>query len=186
MASDDSKMADKAQSLHAPMEWAQRKDKLYVTVDVEDCSEPQIELTETSLTFKARGGAEKKWYEAKIEFFKEVDPKESKYTVLPRNVPFVIKKKEEGHFWPRLIKDKVKVHWIRTDFNKWKDEDDSDYEDESGDMDLEAMMSKMGGLGGMDNPMGMMNNMGGMGMGGQEDGGKESEDSDDEDLPDLE
>lgn len=25
--------------------------------------------------FRARGGAEKKWYEAKVEFFKEVDPK---------------------------------------------------------------------------------------------------------------
>jgi hypothetical protein len=44
------------QSLHAPMEWAQRKDKLFITVDVEDCSEPQIELTETSLTFKYVAG----------------------------------------------------------------------------------------------------------------------------------
>nr|XP_034308614.1 co-chaperone protein daf-41 isoform X3 [Crassostrea gigas] len=153
MASGDSKMADKDKALHAPMEWAQRKDKLYLTIDVDDVVEPQIELTETTLTFRARGGAEKKWYEAKVEFFKEVDPK---------------------------------VHWIKTDFNKWKDEDDSDYEDDTGDMDLEAMMSKMGGLGGMDNPMGMMNNMGGMGMDGPDVGGRDSEDSDDEDLPDLE
>lgn len=42
-------------------------------------------------------------------FFVCFSYQESKYTVLPRNVPFVIKKKEEGHFWPRLIKDKVKV-----------------------------------------------------------------------------
>ena len=33
----------------------------------------------------------------------------------------------------------LQVHWIKTDFNKWKDEDDSDYEDDTGDMDLEAV-----------------------------------------------
>lgn len=41
-----------------------------------------------------------------------------------------------------LISFGLQVHWIRTDFNKWKDEDDSDYEDESGDMDLEAVSGK--------------------------------------------
>lgn len=34
------------------MEWAQRKDKLYLTIDVDDVVEPQIELTETTLTFR--------------------------------------------------------------------------------------------------------------------------------------
>lgn len=41
-----------SKSLHAPMEWAQRKDKLYLTIDVDDVVEPQIELTETTLTFR--------------------------------------------------------------------------------------------------------------------------------------
>lgn len=55
-----------------------------------------------------------------------------------------------------------KFHWIKIDFNKWKDEDDSD--DEAGPMgggggggmgmpgaggDFEEMMRQMGGLGGV-------------------------------------
>ena len=31
-------------------------------------------------------------------------------------------------------------HWLKTDFNKWKDEDDSDV-DEAGDQNFEAVRS---------------------------------------------
>ncbi|KAL5007183.1 hypothetical protein ScPMuIL_015989 [Solemya velum] len=147
--------------------WAQRKDKIYLTLNLEDCKDPKIQLTETQLTFRSKGGPDKEVYEFTVEFYKEVDPNQSKYTVLPRNVPFVLIKKEDGPYWPRLFKDTVKVHWLKTDFNKWKDEDDSDV-DEKDDMNLEDMMNSMGGLGG--------------------DPGldEKEEDSDDEDLPDLE
>ena len=37
---------------------------------------------------------------------------------------------EEGPYWSRLLEDKTKVHWLKVDFNKWKDEDDSENEDE--------------------------------------------------------
>ncbi|VDI03200.1 cytosolic prostaglandin-E synthase [Mytilus galloprovincialis] len=178
------KMADQEQVLHTPMEWAQRKDRVLLTIVLEDCKEPNIEITDTGLHFKGKGGTENKLHEAKIEFFKEIDSKESKYAVLPRHISLILKKKDatEEHFWPRLLKEKTKVHWLKTDFNKWKDEDDSDYEGAgggeggAGDMDLESMMQNMGGMGGM----------GGMDAGGDMENDKESSDSDDEDLPDLE
>lgn len=159
------------------MEWAQRKDRILLTIMLGDCKKPTIELTDTTLYFNGKGGPENKLHEAKIEFFKEIDTKESKYAVLPRHITLVLRKKDatEEHFWPRLLKEKAKVHWLKTDFNKWKDEDDSDYEGGGpGDMDLESMMQNMGGMGGMDGGMGDMGNE------------KESSDSDDEDLPDLE
>jgi prostaglandin-E synthase len=76
---------------------------------------------------------------------------------------------EEGPYWARLLADKTKAHWLKVDFGKWKDEDDSDAEGEGGAPgggggggDLEEMMKNMGGLGG-----GGMGGMGGMpGMGG--------------------
>lgn len=45
------------------------------------------------------------------------------------------------NIWPEgyVVAVFMQVHWIKTDFNKWKDEDDSDYEDDTGDMDLEAV-----------------------------------------------
>ena len=35
----------------------------------------------------------------------------------------------EGPYWPSLMKDKKKVHWLKIDFNRWRDEDDSEPED---------------------------------------------------------
>jgi prostaglandin-E synthase len=35
------------------------------------------------------------------------------------------------------VKEKNKYHWLKTDFNKWKDEDES--EDEEGGQDLEEV-----------------------------------------------
>jgi hypothetical protein len=43
-------------------------------------------------------------------------------------IEFALEKKETGPFWERLLKEKTKYHWLKTDFNKWKDEDESDVE----------------------------------------------------------
>merc|ERR1712045_94651 len=113
----------------------------------------------------------------------------SKYAVRERVIEFALEKKESGPYWERLLKDKTKMHWLRVDFNKWREEDESD--DEAGGGDLEQMMSQMGGMGGMPGMGGMgggmpdMSKMGaGMGRPSLDDLDAE-EDSDDEELPDL-
>lgn len=152
-------------SRNPPVLWAQRKDKLFVTIRVEDCNDPNIDLQESKLIFKGTGGAEKNLYEVTIPFCEAVIPQESKKSLGARELYFVIKKKEEA-WWPRLLKEKVKTHWLKTDFSKWKDEDDSDPDDGADDFSLNEMMNKMGGVG--------------------EDADENEEDSDDESLPDLE
>jgi hypothetical protein len=47
-----------------------------------------------------------------------------------RNIELILKKKDDGPYWQQLTKEKQKFHWLKVDFNKWKDEDDS--EDEGG------------------------------------------------------
>ena len=65
--------------------------------------------------------------------------KKSKFAVRDRVIEFPLEKKELG-YWPRLCKDKTKQHWLKIDFNKWKDEDDeSDEEGGQGGQDLEAV-----------------------------------------------
>lgn len=66
---------------------------------------------------------------------------------------------------------------MKSDFNKWKDEDDSDGEFDGAGGDFEEMMRQMGGLGG-----------GGAGAGkpSLDDLDSPEGDSDDEELPDLE
>lgn len=54
--------------------WAQREDKVFLTVAVEEIEKPDIKLEENSLSFvgTAKNGQK---YELNIEFFKEVDTK---------------------------------------------------------------------------------------------------------------
>jgi len=190
--------------------WAQRPNLVFLTVCLEDCDKPDIKVESDSLHFKGVGGPDKKPHEVTMKFFKEIDAEKSKYAVRPRVIEFALEKKEAGPYWDRLLADKSKQHWLKIDFNKWKDEDES--EDEEGGQNLEDMMRNMGGLGGggMGGMPGMpgMGGMGGMpgmpGMGGMpgmpdmskmggnmerpslDDLDAEGDDSDDEDLPDLE
>jgi len=194
--------------------WAQRPGLIFLTVCLEDCKEPKIEVKPDYLKFQGSGGADKKDHEVTIEFLKEIDPDKSKFAVKERVIEFALEKKESGPYWERLLKDKTKQHWLRIDFNKWVDEDGSDDEEGApggggggaGGANLEQMMAQMGGLGGMGGMGGMpgmggmggMPGMGGMGgmpdMGGMGGGGMDrpdlddldAEDSDDEELPDLE
>merc|ERR1711935_645024 len=151
--------------------WAQRTDKVYLTINIEDAKDTSIELLADRLVFSAKGGVNDQKYEVTLEFFGELDAENSKYLVQSRNIPMVLVKKEEK-YWDRLLKEKTKRHFVKTDFDKWRDGDDSDFE-EGNDMQLEDMMKQMGNFNGAD-------------AGGYPEGDEEEEDSDDEGLPDLE
>lgn len=157
--------------LHPSVMWAQRPHLVFITINVSDCENPEIKVEKDSLYFKGVGGPDKKTYEAKLTFFKEINTETVKYAVRPRCIEFALEKVEEGPYWDRLLKDSLKQHWLKVDFSKWKNEDDSDEEGGApggqGGGDLEEMMRNMGGLGGGMGGMPGMGGMGGMpGMGG--------------------
>ncbi|PAA57655.1 hypothetical protein BOX15_Mlig002721g1 [Macrostomum lignano] len=159
--------------------WAQRKDKLYVTICLEDVQNKKLELTDKQLIFSGVGGTDRKPHAVTIDFHKEVNPDDSKQLVTDREIVMCIKKKESGPYWPRLLSDSTKRHWLKTDFNRWLDEDDSDDDMAARENNLEEMMARMGsGFGGGDD---------GLPLPGDDIGADEpDQDSDDEDLPDLE
>ena len=134
--------------------WAQRKNLVSLTINVEDCKEPVITLEPTKVYFKGTGGPDKKTSEVTIDLFGEIDTEvsfnlkgflvaftltqffvfqESKYFVRERSIEFFLRKKEEGPYWPSIFKDKKKVHWLKIDFNRWRDEDDSEPEENGGE-----------------------------------------------------
>ena len=47
----------------------------------------------------------------------------SRYAVRPRVVELMLVK-EASAWWDRLLKSKVRQHWLRVDFQNWKDEED--------------------------------------------------------------
>lgn len=158
--------------------WAQRADKVFVSVQLGDITEEQIKLETGSLSFKAN--SQGKVWETLIEFNSNIIPEESSQKNLGREFLFELRKKDPGPFWPRLIKDTKKQQNIKVDFNRWKDEDDESEDEGMGgmggmgggkydDASLEDMMQQMGtGAGEFDPDEGC------------------SDDSDDDDLPELE
>ncbi|KAG5681404.1 hypothetical protein PVAND_010842 [Polypedilum vanderplanki] len=171
-------------TVNPPVSWAQRNDVLFVTINVET-KDPEIKFTEDSLYFKGVGLPENKKYEVTINFYKKINPDNVKSKNSGRCIEFVITKADtKSEYWPSLVSDKKKPHYLIVDFNKWKDEG-SDDDEEPGFND------NFGGMGNFNDLMSSMG--GGAGIGGAGGDGKPSfddledeEDSDDEQIPDLE
>lgn len=107
-------------------------------------------FSKDSVFFRGTGGVEKKDYEVTIPLYREIDPDKSKSFNRERCIEMVLAKaKPDEPYWPALTSDKKKHHWLKCDFNKWQDEDDSGDEGLGGmgGGDFEEMMRQMGGLG---------------------------------------
>ncbi|KAK6521768.1 Prostaglandin E synthase 3 (Cytosolic) [Arthrobotrys conoides] len=206
-------MASSSTTFFPEVLWAQRsspsvaeKNTLYVTILQSDVSKEnlKLDLTPTSLTYKGVTNKGKE-YSFKVDFFEEIDVENSRHIHTDRATECIIRKKAlKEEFWPRLTKEKVKLHWLKTDFDKWVDEDEQDGPAPEPDYDPN-MMSQFGGgedaggFGGIDfsklggaSDLSGLGGMGGMGMPGMPGmdmsggGAGLEDDSDDEDMPDLE
>ena len=106
------------------LKWAQRKDKLYITINVVHSKKPTIEIKGKKMKYEGTDGT--KNYSFEIELFDEIDTENSKYTLDTRNIFLNLKKNKSGDYWPRLTFDKVKFHWIEIDWNYFVDEDEEE------------------------------------------------------------
>lgn len=160
------------------VKWAQRAEKVFVTILLGDVTEEKFKIDASCVSFAGTSGG--KAYAIDIALYEDILPlpEDSTHKNTGGHVFFELKKKEPGPFWPRLLKDKAKHQNIKVDFERWKDEDDTDDEEQMGpgggqrydDASLEDMMQQMGTGGGE---------------GFDPDEGC-SDDSDDDDLPELE
>jgi len=84
----------------------------------------KLDLTSTGLTFTGTSESKKTTYHLEIAFYKEIDVASSKTHHTPANIQMILRKKDlEEEYWPRLLKDKAKVHYLRTDFDKVRFQD---------------------------------------------------------------
>jgi len=163
-------------ALPPPVTWAIRQNVVYLTICVEDCKDAAVDIQDKKIYFKGTGGPDKKLYENTIELYGEINPEKSRKFIRDRNIELILERKEPGPYWPHLLANKVKQHWLKVDFSKWKDEDDSsDIDDEGG----EDFLNKLNMEG--NNPMSWGDKPG---LDDLDDG--DETDSDDEDIPDLE
>lgn len=111
-----------------PVLWAQRssssdpeKNYIYLTIGVPDVPPKslKLDLKPTGLTFTGTSDTKKTTYHLELEFYGEIDVENSKTHHTPANIQMVLRKKElKEEYWPRLLKDSAKVHFLRTDFDK--------------------------------------------------------------------
>lgn len=104
----------------------------------------KLNITSTGLQFSGHSDSLKNDYKLDLEFYEEIDEKETKQSHTGKNVELVLRKKElKEEFWPRLLKSSGKAHFLKTDFDKWVDEDE---QEEAPEDDLGGMAG-MGGMG---------------------------------------
>ena len=108
------------------IKWAQRKDRLFITINVVHSKKPIIEIKGKKMKYEGTDGT--KNYSFEIELYDEIDVDNSKYTLDTRNIFLKLKKKKEGDYWPRLLLDKKKYHWIEIDWNYFVDDEDDENE----------------------------------------------------------
>jgi len=177
--------------------WAQRsnssdpaKNILSITLSVPDVppASAKLNILPTNISFCGHSDTKKVDYQVDLELYAEVDVENSKSHHSPRGVELVLRKKEmKTEYWPRLLKETKKVHFLKTDFDKWVDEDEQEAraDDDYGNFG----MNDDGGLGGID--FSKLGTAGGMGeTPDMEDAGTgagaDDDDDDSDDMPDLE
>ena len=107
------------------IKWAQRKDKLFITICVVHSKKPIVDLTDgKKIKYQGTDGTTN--YAFEIELYDEIVKEESKYTLDSRNIFLNLKKKTSGPYWPRLIKEEKKYHWIEVDWMYFSEEDEED------------------------------------------------------------
>lgn len=130
--------------------------------------------------FKASSVDTAKQYEVTLNFLHKINPDAVTTKNTARCIEFTIKKAESGPYWTSLTNDKKKPHFLKVDYNKWRDEE-SDYDDEDGG----GGGPDAGGFGNMQEMFANLNS-GAASKPNFDDFDEEKEDSDDEEIPNLE
>lgn len=101
--------------------------------------------------FKGTGLPENKLHEVTINFLNKVDKEKVTSKNISRCIEFVIPKADTSlSYWSTLTNDAKKPHWLKVDFNKWKDEgSDDEMGGGAGDdeFNMDDIVKKVGNLG---------------------------------------
>ncbi|KAI4593238.1 hypothetical protein LQW54_009862 [Pestalotiopsis sp. IQ-011] len=178
--------------------WAQRssntdpeKNFIYLTITAPDvpANKYTLDLKPTTLKFKGHSDTLKRDFDLELEFYAEIDPENSKVNHTSRNVELKLRKKDlEEEYWPRLLKEAKKLQFLKTDFDKWVDEDE---QNEAPEEDFSQFggggMGGMPGMGGGDfGGIDFSKLGGGAAPGDDEEEEDDDDEEDDDEMPALE
>jgi prostaglandin-E synthase len=158
---------------HPTVLYAQDKKNIFLTIDLQDIGDHTLNTTDSQVSFHTTKNGTAFGFE--IELFDKVKKDTWHSHKTNRHIELVVEKEtQDKGYWPRLQKPAGKLAFVKTDFAKWKDEDEEDEPQPYSNQDLmneQLMMQMMQG--------GQMPNIDFSQTGGDVD-------SDDEDLPEDE
>ncbi|KGN59490.1 co-chaperone protein p23-2 [Cucumis sativus] len=106
--------------------WAQRSDKVYLTVSLPDAKDISVKCEPHGLFSFSAKGLQGSSFDFTLELFGSIVPEGCKTKVSLRNIICSIQKEQKG-WWKRLLKTEEKpAPYLKVDWNKWCDEDESD------------------------------------------------------------
>jgi len=88
--------------------WAQRRDRLLITVALSDPCDPQVSISPTHLSVACATPAGER-YRTCIELLREVEPEKSHWVATPRGIQLSILKKAVSSGSPRC--ERAKHYW---------------------------------------------------------------------------
>lgn len=111
--------------------WAQRKDLIFLTINVPNVKKNEATVTlddEGHVYFKGPGGnvGHEEDYLLDIILFKPIKADKSQWKITARSVVFKVVKADSGPYWDRLLKAEGRNIHCKVDWDNWKDEDEDD------------------------------------------------------------
>uniref|UniRef100_A0A2P2JTW5 Co-chaperone protein p23 n=1 Tax=Rhizophora mucronata TaxID=61149 RepID=A0A2P2JTW5_RHIMU len=104
--------------------WAQRSDKVYLTVALPDAKDISVKCEPQGLFSFSAVGVQGESFDFALQLYGSILPQGCKTKVGLRNIICLVQKEEKG-WWKRLLKSEEKpAPYIKVDWNKWCDEDD--------------------------------------------------------------
>ena len=123
------------------MEWGQKDDNIFITINVIHSKAPTISFSQNKI-LKYSGSDNYSNYEFEIELFGEVLSNECNIRTDTRNTFIVLKKKNGNISWPRLIKEKKRLNWIKIDWNYYNEDKESEEEEQQQNISPEQNIEK--------------------------------------------
>ena len=115
--------------------WAQDKKSIFLTFEIRNIKEQDIQFFERNLKIKGRN--ENNEFDVDIELYSDIDVEQSTWSIKPKGIIVTLKKNIDT-FWNKL--SPTKMNNLKIDWSKWINEDDSDLEDDY-PFDKNEMMS---------------------------------------------
>ncbi|XP_014524239.1 uncharacterized protein OsI_027940 [Vigna radiata var. radiata] len=111
-------------SRHPEVLWAQRSDKVYLTVALPDAKDVSVKCEPQGLFSFSASGVQDESYSFSLELYGSIEPEGCKTKSGLRNILCSIQKGEKG-WWKRLLKSEEKpAPYLKVDWNRWCDEDE--------------------------------------------------------------